>query len=343
MMAKLSFEEQDNIIDNARKSVNYDTKEFTLELLHSKFNRLTEDGKTKEIIIPFYQRNFVWERNRVKQSRFIESILLDLPIPPMFFAESDYGVLEVIDGSQRIRTINDFLNNSFALTGLEKLPELDGMKFEDFSISRRRKINNKTLRSIVLYDLDKDKLDISQMLFDRLNTGGSNLSAIEIIRGAQQGQFIDFIFELGAKNTTFNELSQFYDEDRLRGYREEFLIKLFAYTDNLEFSSTINEYLNNYIDEMNKKFESDSIKDDYLTKFRNMLAFVKEQNLIGDISINRKNRLLALYIGTMLALNEKTTLTSKDIFIEEFFENAKSNGFTKLKKNIEFVKNTLLS
>ena len=49
-MAKLSFEEQDNIIDNARKSVNYDTKEFTLELLHSKFNRLTEDGKTKEII-----------------------------------------------------------------------------------------------------------------------------------------------------------------------------------------------------------------------------------------------------------------------------------------------------
>ena len=131
-MAKATFDEQEEIINSARKNVNYDTKEFTLELLHSKFNRLTEDGKTKEIVIPFYQRNFVWKNDRKKQSRFIESILLDLPIPPMFFAETESGILEVVDGSQRIRTINEFLSNGFALTKLEKIPELEGLKFEDF-------------------------------------------------------------------------------------------------------------------------------------------------------------------------------------------------------------------
>ena len=136
-MAKATFDEQEEIINSARKNVNYDTKEFTLELLHSKFNRLTEDGKTKEIVIPFYQRNFVWKNDRKKQSRFIESILradtFGLLAPPMFFAETESGILEVVDGSQRIRTINEFLSNGFALTKLEKIPELEGLKFEDLT------------------------------------------------------------------------------------------------------------------------------------------------------------------------------------------------------------------
>lgn len=342
-MAKPTFEEQEEIINSARKNVNYDTKEFTLELLHSKFNRLTEDGNTKEIIIPFYQRNFVWNNDRKKQSRFIESILLDLPIPPMFFAETEQGILEVVDGSQRIRTINEFLNNGFALTKLEKIPELEGLKFEDFKSSRQRMIKNKTLRSIVLYDLDQDVLDISQMLFDRLNTGGANLTKMEIIKGSQSGKFIDFIFEIGEHNKTFNELSQFYDEDEKRGYREEFLIKYFAFSDSLNFDRSINDYLNNYIDEMNNKFDNDSsLRDKYLTQFRDMLKFLKDNTLTVDIKINRKNRLLAAYIGTNLALKEKSTIVPQKIFTDIFLENAKSNSFSKLKENIELVKKILL-
>ena len=55
-MAKLTFEKQEEIINSARKNVNYDTKEFTLELLVSKFNRQIEENKSTEIYIPFYQR-----------------------------------------------------------------------------------------------------------------------------------------------------------------------------------------------------------------------------------------------------------------------------------------------
>ena len=112
-MAKLTFEKQEEIINSARKNVNYDTKEFTLELLVSKFNRQIEENKSTEIYIPFYQRKFVWEDKR--QSKFIESILIGLPIPPMYFAEVEEGILEVIDGSQRIRTVNRFLRNELKL------------------------------------------------------------------------------------------------------------------------------------------------------------------------------------------------------------------------------------
>lgn len=73
-----------------------------------------------------------------------------------------------------------------------------------------------------------------------------------------------------------------------------------------------------------------------------MLAFLNENELITDISINRKNRLLAAYIGTTLALKENPNITPKQIFTNKFIENAKSSGFYMLKENVELVKNILL-
>ena len=258
----------------------------------------------------------------------------------MFFAETESGILEVVDGSQRIRTINEFLSNGFALTKLEKIPELEGLKFEDFKNSRQRMIKNKTLRSIVLYDLDNDILDISQMLFDRLNTGGENLTKMEIIKGLQTGEFIDFIFELGEKDQTL----EFFDKNEDRGYREEFLIKYFAFSDSLDFDKSIHEYLNDYIDRNNKIFALDNdLKDDNTIQFKKMFNFLKDNNLINDTKINKKNRLLAAYIGTNLALKKKPNISPNLIFTETFIQNAKSNSFSKLKENIELVRCILLA
>lgn len=340
-MAKATFEEQEEIIDNARRGVNYDTKEFTLELIHSKFNRDIEDTNQKEIMIPFYQRNFVWDQER--QSKFIESLLLGLPIPPMLFGETENGVLEVIDGSQRIRTIDNFLNDTLTLKNLEKLAGINRLKFSDFSSSRKRKIRNTTVRSIVLFDLEKDTLDISLELFERLNTGGVNLTKTEIIKGSQNGKFIQFVFEIASFNETFNNLSNFSGNDKKRGFREEFLIKYFAYINNMEFLEPINDYLDDFINTSNNDYLDDSLKDQSLVQFRSMLLFLKDNNLIGDIGINKKNKLLASYIGTTLALKENPSIQAKFFFTEEFLENAKSNGFEKLKENVALVKNILLA
>ena len=341
-MATLTLVEQENLINSARKNVKYDTKEYTLELLVSKFNRYIEENKQTEIFIPFYQRKFVWKDDR--QSKFIESILLGLPIPPMYFAEVDDGILEVIDGSQRIRTINRFLTNKLKLKGLKQLSELNGLTFNDFSSSRKRKINNASMRAVVVTDIEKDTLSIRHEIFERLNTGGEVLKKMEVKKGAKEGEFIKFIYDECAEYNLFNKLSQFNRQDELRAYKEEFLVKYFAFSDNMEFDEYINEYLDDYIERKNEEFKDDTIKDNYLLQFKNMLKFVNENNLIEDLSINRKNRLLAIYIGTTLTLKENQDLELNDvnIFTGKFIENAKSNGFYKLKENIELVKNVLL-
>jgi len=341
-MPKATLEEQEYFIKQSRKNVHFDTKEFTLELLHSKFNRTIEDTNINEITIPFYQRNFVWTQK--EQSRFIESILLGFPISTMVFAEVENGALEIIDGSQRMRTIDNFLNDRLKLVGLEKLEGLNQLTFNDFSSSRKRKIKNSTIRAIVLFDLDKSTLDIPHELFDRLNTGGKSLTKMEIVKGTQQGAFINFLFEECENNSRLNELSQFSNEDKKRGYREEFLIKYFAFSDNLNFDKVLNVFLDDYIEEQNELFRDDVYRDEKLAQLKEMLSFVQKKNLIKDIKSHRKNKILAIYIGVTLALKEKRLIENNeiDIFVEDFIENAKSNSFEKLKENIELVKNTVL-
>jgi len=343
-MAKITLEEQEACINTGRKNVKYDTKEYTLELLFSKFNRLTEDNKQTEIFIPFYQRKFVWKQDR--QSKFIESILLGLPIPPMYFAEMDEGVLEVIDGSQRIRTIDAFLKDSLKLKGLKRLEALNGLSFNELSSSRKRKINNVSMRAVVVTDIEKDTMSIRHEIFERLNTGGEVLKKMEVKKGAKEGEFIAFIYQDCAENTVFNDLSQFSTLDELRAYKEEFLVKYFAFVDDIDFEDSIVHYLDQYLTDKNTLFDDDAIKDNYLEQFTEMLNFVKINNLIKDISINRKNRLLAIYIGATLALKENPLLQDEDItndiFTDDFIINAQSSGFSKLKENVELVKNSLL-
>lgn len=343
-MTKATLEKQEACINAGRKNVKYDTKEYTLEHLFSKFNRLTEDNKQTEIFIPFYQRKFVWKPDQ--QSRFIESILLGLPIPPMYFAEMDEGVLEVIDGSQRIRTINAFLSNSLKLKGLKKLESLNGLTFNEFSSARKRKINNVSMRAVVVTDIEKDTMSIRHEIFERLNTGGEMLKKMEMTKGAKEGKFVEFIYKDCAENSLFNELSQFNKQDELRAYKEEFLVKYFAYVDSMDFETSINDYLETYLENKNSEFNDDSMKDSFLVQFKEMLRFVQQNNLIQDISINRKNRLLAIYIGASLALKEKPTLVdssvNQHVFSEEFIENAKSSGFSRLKDNAMLVKNLLM-
>lgn len=344
-MAKANIDEQEACISSARKNVKYDTKEYTLEHLYSKFNRATEDNKQTEIFIPFYQREFVWKQER--QSKFIESILLGLPIPPMYFAEMDEGVLEVIDGSQRIRTINAFLSNHLKLKGLQRLEALNGLSFNDFSSARKRKINNVSMRSVVVTDIEKDTMSIRHEIFERLNTGGEVLKKMEVIKGAREGEFIAFIYNDCAEDPTFNELSQFNRQEVLRAYKEDFLVKYFAYVENMDFDTTITEYLDRYLDTMNEIFLGDDIDNhNYLEQFIGMLNFVKNCELITDITINRKNRLLAIYIGATLAIIEKPELRNetdnRNVYTTEFIKNAQSSGFSKLKENVELVKNILV-
>lgn len=146
-------------LNKFQNQIDYDTKDYTLELLNNKF-------LSGDFFIPDYQRKYIWdEKNKVL---FIESVLLGFPIPFMFMADTDDGRLEIIDGAQRIQTINEFFQNKLTLNSLQKLDSVNGFRFSDLPIAQQRRLKNRTLRVIVLDK--KTSSDIRQDLFNRINT-----------------------------------------------------------------------------------------------------------------------------------------------------------------------------
>ena len=140
-------------IREKQKIVDYDTKEYPVEVLAQKYREgLDED--INELYIPDYQRDIAWTDEH--QSRFIESIFLGLPIPYIFVAdlrpddEEDLARLEIVDGTQRIRTLDRFLRNELRLCALKKLESLNNFKFNDLTLARQRRFNRATIRMIVL-------------------------------------------------------------------------------------------------------------------------------------------------------------------------------------------------
>ena len=150
---------------NEQRVVEYDTKEFTIELLVQKFG--VDGGAEDDIYVPPYQRQYTWGPDR--RSRFIESVLMGLPIPFLFFGDMKDGRLEVVDGSQRLRTCRAFLHDVLELAGCERLNELDGFHFSDLPKAQQRRFKNRTIRAVVLTPnaTEYDRRD----LFDRINTG----------------------------------------------------------------------------------------------------------------------------------------------------------------------------
>jgi hypothetical protein len=228
-------------IRDKQKPIDYDTKEYPVEILVQKYNDGLKDD-TNELFIPDYQREMAWDDAR--QSKFIESVLLGLPIPYIFVAdipdEENEARLEIIDGTQRIRTLARFLGNDLKLGDLDKLKKLNDFRFIDLPLPRQRRFKRTTLRMIQL--TEKATEDIRRDMFERINTGSVVLNDMEKRRGIQRGPFLDFIDEL-SKNPKFLSLCPFSEPLIRRREPQEFVLRFFAYLNNYEnFERQVNEF-----------------------------------------------------------------------------------------------------
>ncbi|HGM6746836.1 DUF262 domain-containing protein [Serratia sp. CY54039] len=153
-------------------------------------------------ISPKYQRRERWDDD--KESSLIESFLLNIPVPPIYLAEDEYGVYSVIDGKQRVTAINKFLNNELKLKNLEKFNELEGLTFSELppSLSNALKIRP-YLRVVTL--LNQSDTDLKHEVFLRLNKAGVPLNSQEIRNVAFRGDFNNALFEL-SENPYFNKI-----------------------------------------------------------------------------------------------------------------------------------------
>ena len=176
-------------------------------------------------------------------------MLLGLPIPYIFVAdisdEENEARLEIIDGTQRIRTLARFLNNELKLEGLEKLKKLNDFRFSDLPLPRQRRFKRTTLRMIQL--TEKATEDIRRDMFERINTGSVILNDMEKRRGIQRGPFLDFIDKLSTL-PEFRSLCPFSETLVKRREPQEFVLRFFAYLNNYQsFNRQVNEFLNNYL------------------------------------------------------------------------------------------------
>ncbi len=181
-------------IETQQRNIKYDTKEYTIEIIVQKY-LIGIDEEDNDFFVPDYQREFVWDE--IRQSRFIESLIMGLPIPYIFLAENKKGQSEIVDGSQRIRTLAAFTNNELRLKGLDKLPALNGIIFSELEKARQRKFNNISLKMISLSEqtTEESKNDI----FERINRGSDLLKDMEKRKGIYRGSFNDFIYDLAKK------------------------------------------------------------------------------------------------------------------------------------------------
>lgn len=165
---------------------------------------------------PEYQRRQVWDR--AKQSRFIESLLMNLPTPPVFLFEPEYSRYEVMDGQQRLSSIVAFYENRLKLTGLEYWPELAGKFYADLPLKVQRGLDRRRISAIVLQSKAQDEDELRRIVFERLNTGGQKLNAQELRNCVYASPFASLLVEL-AGYAPFNDLLDMprYDEHFIDG------------------------------------------------------------------------------------------------------------------------------
>ena len=214
--------------------------------------------ENKELVIqPDFQRLFRWSTEQ--RSRIVESLLLELPIPSIFLIEKEDGVLELIDGLQRISSMIHFMNSQaiqldpLTLDGCDLVGELNGQTFKSLPITLQLRLKRTSIRTVVI------KRQSSQFLryemFKRLNTGGSKLSEQDIrnvnarMMGDPGTAFYNFLMDCAA-DAAFTETTDLLPQSAVEARaREELVLRFFAVKNfRQNFKGSISDWLDNFME-----------------------------------------------------------------------------------------------
>lgn len=273
------IEEQRNLLSTDR-----------LDLSFGEIMRMYQDGDI--IIKPAFQRYFRWDEEQ--QTRFVESILLGIPIPPIFVAADGKGVWELVDGLQRVSTMISFFGilksedegirskNSWILGQGDKIPALENFSYELLPELFRRSLKRAICRVEILNW--NSSYDMRFELFNRLNTGGSPLTPQEIrncIYRDISDEFNNFLKRI-SDNQDFRELIALNDEQIERLYHEELALRFISLYKNIEnVKGSISQHMTDFMKLAldNKEFDY----KEYEKIFTNVFSLLNQKPLNGSI------------------------------------------------------------
>jgi len=263
---------------------------------------------------PEYQRRLVWDKK--KKSRFIESLLMNVPIPPVFLYEYDLSRYEVMDGQQRLNAIIEFYSNQLVLTGLETWSALNGKRHSECPQIIKRGLDRRRLSATVLIAEAKIggslPFDVRREVFERLNTGGQQLNPQELRNALYSGLFNELLIRI-ASGRLFRNLwdipheGQELSENNL--YRRlgdcEIVLRFFAFRRTNKIKGSVKTILDSCMADFANI--SPAERDDFEVLFNSRLRTAKQifgDNAFGLVDGEDRRKLsMPLYDALMVSLD----------------------------------------
>ncbi|MBI5604277.1 MAG: DUF262 domain-containing protein [Deltaproteobacteria bacterium] len=240
------------------------------------------------IFVPEFQRKYVWSLKQA--SRFIESLLLGLPVPGVFFAkEADTGKLLIIDGQQRLRTLQYFydglfMGKEFALKDVQV--RYEGLSFKKLGIEDQLRLNDSVIHAtIIKQEEPSDDQSSVYHIFERLNTGGTLLQPQEIRACIFHGPFAELLKE-------FNDCPDWrtiYGPPSKRLKDQELILRFLAlFFDKKKYSRPMKEFLNTFMgsNKMLQKVSRKSLTEAFLPTVRLIAATLSQRAFRPERALN---------------------------------------------------------
>jgi len=232
------------------RPVTSQSADWTIAALRDKFDR----GLLH--LQPKFQREYVWGLRPELPSRLIESLLLEIPIPPIYFGKDAEGRLEMIDGQQRLTTLMHFVSNEFPLRKLNHMASLNQKYFRDLTKPQQERILDAQIRSIVIDAAGNNNLRYE--VFERLNRGSMVLNEQELRNCVYRGPFNDLLAELEADMYWRKVKGGDAPEPRFK--EREMILRYFAFANRLaNYTGNLKRFLNEYMGQYAPR-EPDALK-----------------------------------------------------------------------------------
>lgn len=286
--------------------------------------------KSEAFYVPKFQRNFVWSQRHA--SRFIESLLMGLPVPGIFlYKEQQTGRHLVVDGQQRLRTLQYFydgvfLEKKFRLVGVRK--EWDGKSYDELSSSEQLKLDDSIVHATIFQqDEPKETQKSLYFVFERINSGGIRLSPQEIRNCISDSPILDKVREL---NNDANWREIFGEKRNARLKDEELVLRALAMFDRkAKYSSPMRDFLNDFAGD----------RDLPAAQIQKLASLFVETIMICNQAMGkaafRPIRALnaAVYEAVMVGIAERLQEDDSELYINEVKER-----YDKLLQSSDFMK-----
>lgn len=294
------------------------------------FRELVNLYDDNDLIKPELQRKYVWEKPEA--SRFIDSILLGLPIPSIFLAKTDDHKLLIIDGYQRLMTVNDYIKGIWtgdnSLFTLSTIPgkinsRWRGKAFNQLSETEQRKIKTTTIHAIIFQQkAPKDDDTSLYQIFERINTSGKSLMPQEIRNCVYQGNLNSLLFKLNTNKYWRILFGNPKEDSRMRDL--EFILRFFglntsqildAEKGNISLKKHLNEYMGAKANNAQAKIMS--LENDFnktIEIIHNQFGDTAFYNVLGSDLTTIRRRFYptvfdSIMIATSIALNQGIDVT----------------------------------